>query len=326
VAPADGIRQRAGDKVTVTFADASDVSQAVSLAGAADIAILMLGDTATEGRDHPISLDEKQNQLVQAIAAANPHTVVVLKTGSPVLMPWVEQVPAILEAWYPGEEDGNAVAAVLFGDFNPSGKLPITFPKSLEDVPASTAEQYPGTGPVVPYKNAEFDVSAKAPPGPGGLAHYSEGVFVGYRHYDAKGIAPLFPFGHGLSYTAFSYQNLKISPASVTLNGKKDPTVRVDLDITNTGNRPGAEVVQLYLGMPSTTAVPQPPKQLKGFQKVSLNQSKHSHVHLVLDARSLSYWDVKSHGWVVAPGAYQVMLGSSSRDIRAQGQFEVAVR
>jgi beta-glucosidase len=326
VDPVDGIRQRAGDKVTVTFADGSDLAQAVSLARAAEIAILMVGDTATEGRDHPISLDEKQNQIVEAIAAANPHTVVVLKTGSPVLMPWVDHVPAILEAWYPGEEDGNAVAAVLFGDFNPAGKLPITFPKSLEDVAASTPEQYPGTGQVEPYKNAEFDVTAKAPPGPGGLAHYSEGVFVGYRHYDSKGIAPLFPFGHGLSYTTFAYRDLKVSPTKVALNSKQEAPVSVDLEIANTGKRSGAEVVQLYLAMPSTSAVPQPPKQLKGFQKVSLNAGKHAHVHLVLDARSLSYWDVKRHGWVVAPGVYQVMVGSSSRDIRAQSQFEIAGR
>jgi beta-glucosidase len=241
-------------------------------------------------------------------------------------MPWVDHVPAILEAWYPGEEDGNALAAVLFGDFNPAGKLPITFPKSLGDVAANTPEQYPGTGPVEPYKNAEFDITAKAPPGPGGLAHYSEGVFVGYRHYDSKGIAPLFPFGHGLSYTTFAYRDLKVSPAKVALNSKQEAPVSVDLEIANTGNRSGAEVVQLYLGMPSTSAVPQPPKQLKGFQKVSLNAGKHAHVHLVLDARSLSYWDVKSHGWMVAPGVYQVMVGSSSRDIRAQSQFEVAGR
>lgn len=326
VGPVDGIRQRAGDKVTVTFADGSDIAQATSLARGADIAILMVGDTTTEGRDHSISLDGNQDQLVKAIADANRQMVVVLKSGSAVLMPWVEQVPAILEAWYPGEEDGNAVAAVLFGDFNPSGKLPITFPKNLEDVPANTAEQYPGAGPVEPYRNAEFDVTAKAPPGPGGVAHYSEGVFVGYRHYDAKDIAPLFPFGHGLSYTTFSFRDLKVSPRKVTLHGKQEPKVSVDLDVANTGNRTGAEVVQLYLGMPSTSAVPQPPKQLKDFQKVTLNKGGHTHLHLVLDARSLSYWDVKSHAWVVAPGTYQVMVGASSRDIRVQGQFEVAGR
>jgi len=324
VAPVDGIRQRAGDKVTVTFADGSDIAQAAALAGAADIAVLMVGDATTEGRDHPISLDGNQDQLVKAIADANRHTVVVLKSGSAVLMPWVDQVPSILEAWYPGEEDGNAVAAVLFGDVNPSGKLPITFPKNLEDVPANTLEQYPGAGPVEPYKNAEFDVTAKSPPGPGGVAHYSEGVFVGYRHYDAKGIAPLFPFGHGLSYTTFSFRDLKVSPRKATFHGKQELKVSVDLDIANTGNRTGAEVVQLYLGVPSTSAVPQPPKQLKAFQKVTLKAGEHTHLHLAIDARSLSYWDVKSHGWVVAPGTYRVMVGASSRDIRMQGQFEVA--
>lgn len=326
VDPVDGIRNRAGAKVTVNFADGSDVSQAISLARAAEIAVLMVGDADTEGRDHPISLDGNQDHLVQAVAAANPRTVVVVKSGSAILMPWVDQVPAILEAWYPGEEDGNAVAAVLFGDFNPAGKLPITFPKNIEDVPANAPEQYPGVGPVAPYTEGyEHDMAKKSPPGIGGVAHYSEGVFVGYRHYDAQGIAPLFPFGHGLSYTSFSYKDLKISP-DASFTGKNAPTVEVDLDITNTGVLAGAEVVQLYVGMPSISAVPQPPKQLKGFQKVALNAGKKAHVHIVLDARSLSYWDVKRHAWVVAPGTYQIMLGASSRDIRLQGQFKVTDR
>jgi beta-glucosidase len=305
VDPLDGLRSRAGDKVAVDFNDGSDISQAVSLARAADVAIVMAGDNEREGRDHLISLDGNQDQLVQAVAAANPHTVVVVKSGSAILMPWADKVPAILEAWYPGEEDGNAVAAVLFGDYNPSGKLPITFPKNLSDVPASTPEQYPGVDKV---------------------AHYSEGVFVGYRHYDAKAINPLFPFGHGLSYTSFAYKDLKISPSDITLNGKSEPKVSVDLNVSNTGGVAGAEVVQLYLGMPSTSDVPQPPKQLKGFQKITLNPREKAHVHLVLDARAFSYWDVKRHSWAIAPGAYKIIVGSSSRDIRLQGEAKIKIK
>src|SRR5205807_1219584 len=162
-----------------------------------------------------IVLDGNQDQLVQAVLAANPHTVVVLKSGSAVLMPWADQAGAILEAWYPGEEDGNAVAAVLFGDVNPSGKLPVTFPRKLEDVPAGKPEQYPGVERV---------------------SHYSEGIFVGYRHYDAKGIEPLFPFGHGLSYTSFRYQSLAIKPDKINPGQK----VSVDADIINNGKLAGS--------------------------------------------------------------------------------------
>jgi beta-glucosidase len=325
VDPLDGIRRRIGDKVSVTFADGSDPAQAATLASAANIALVMVGDINSEGRDHQLSLEGNQDKLVEAVAAANPRTIVVLKSGAPVLMPWVHQVPAILEAWYPGEEDGNAVAAVLFGEVNPSGKLPITFPKSLDDLPANKPEQYPGTGPVEPYKNLEFDMNAKSLPGPGGLARYSEGVFVGYRHYDAKGIAPLFPFGHGLSYTTFAYKDLKISPAQLSVANKGNLEISVEATIVNKGKMRGAEVVQLYLGMPSSEGVPQPPKQLKAFQKVALDPGKETRVRLLLDRRALSYWDVNSHAWVVTPGDYQVMIGASSRDIRLTGHIKVAV-
>jgi len=321
--PVDGIRERAGDKVVVSFADGSDIAQAASLARAAEVVVLMVGDIDTEGRDHPISLGGNQDQLVETVAMANPRTVVVLKSGSAVLMPWLDRVPAILEAWYPGEEDGHAVAAVLFGDVNPSGKLPITFPRRLEDLPANTVEQYPGTGQVEPYRNAEFDMSAKAPPGPGGVAHYSEGILVGYRYYDAKGIAPLFPFGHGLSYTSFAYKDLKIPSGQVSFNRKRRATITVEATIVNTGHVRGAEVVELYVGLPSQDGVPQPPKQLKGFQRVTLDPGQHALVHTVLDERSLSYWDVTKHAWAVAPGDYQILLGASSRDIRLQGKFKV---
>ena len=300
VDPVKGIRDRAGSRVKVTFDDGSDVAKAAALAKSADVAIVMVGDYEREGRDHPITLQGNQDQLVEAVAAANPHTVVVLKSGSVELMPWVDKVPALVEAWYPGEEDGNAVAAVLFGDFDPSGKLPLTFPRQLADLPASTPQQYPGVN---------------------GEVHYSEGVFVGYRHYDEKNIKPLFPFGYGLHYTTFAYKNLKVLPSSISAKGQG--TVTVDLDVTNTGSRAGAEVAELYLGFPSTAAVPQPPKQLKGFERVELKPGQTGHVHLVLDGQLLSYWDTSKHDWAVMPGAYKVMVGASSRDIRLQGGFSV---
>jgi beta-glucosidase len=300
VDPVKGIKDRAGPGIRVAFSDGSDLSQAVALARSVDVAIVMVGDHETEGRDHPITLEGNQDQLVEAVVAANPHTVVVLKSGSVELMPWANQVPALLEAWYPGEEDGNAVAAVLFGDVDPSGKLPLTFPRQLADLPASTPQQYPGVE---------------------GVVRYSEGIFVGYRHYDEKGIEPLFPFGYGLSYTRFAYKNLKISPGGISDGGTQNVTV--DLDITNTGSRAGAEIAELYLGLPSSVAVPEPPKELKGFEKVQLKPGETGHVHLVLDKDSISYRNTGQHRWAIMPGVYSVMVGASSRDIRLHGRFTV---
>lgn len=280
VIPLNGLRARVGDGVTITYADGSNLARAVTVAQSSDIAIVMVGDTEAEGADHSLSLNGNQDQLVQAVAAANPKTVVVLKSGSAILMPWESAVPAILEAWYPGEEDGNAVAAVLFGQVNPSGKLPLTFPRAVADLPANTSQQYPGVS---------------------GEETYSEGLLVGYRSFDAKQIDPLYPFGHGLSYTTFSYSNLKATSTAV------------ECDVTNTGAVAGAEVAQLYIGIPG-----EPPKQLKGFQKLTLAPGQTGHVHLTLDGRSFSYWDTKTHGWQIAPGTYQILVGSSSRDIRLQ--------
>jgi beta-glucosidase len=294
VAPVAGIQARVGPGVTVNLATGTNLSQAVSVAQSADVAIVMVGDDEAEGADHPISLSGNQDQLVQQVAAANPRTIVVMKSGSAILMPWVAAVPTILEAWYPGEEDGNAVAAVLFGDVNPSGKLPLTFPVNVADLPANTPAQYPGVN---------------------NTANYSEGVFVGYRHFDTNNIQPLFPFGFGLSYTGFSYTNLSITTASLS------PVI--DFDVTNTGTRAGAEVAQLYVGMPGSTAVPQPPKQLKGFQKLQLQPGQSGHVHMTLEARAFSYWDAGFHDWLIAPGTYQVYVGSSSRDIRLQDQITI---
>lgn len=302
VAPVEGIQQRVGSKVRVALADGKDLADAVTLAKSCDVAIVMVGDDETEGRDHSLTLEGNQDALVEAIVAANPHTVVVLKTGSAILMPWLDKAGAILEAWYPGEEDGNAVAAVLFGDVNPSGKLPITFPEKLVDLPANTPEQYPGVG---------------------GAAQYSEGVFVGYRHFDAQKIKPLFPFGYGLSYTTFVYKNLVIGRPNISTNCDARQTVAIDLDVTNTGKRFGQAVVELYVGIPSSAAIPQPPAQLKGFGKVALKPGQTRHVRLKLNARSFAYWDTNARGWKIMPGTYRIMAGLSSRDFELQDNLQI---
>jgi beta-glucosidase len=263
------------------------LQQAVDAAKASDVAIVMVGDNESEGRDRPsLALSTGQDELVRAVVAANPRTIVVVKSGAPVLMPWIDQVPAVLEAWYPGEEDGNVVASLLFGDVNPSGKLPITFPKAPGDVPANTPAQYPGVN---------------------GVATYSEGVFVGYRHYDARGIEPLFPFGYGLSYTTFRLRHLEVE--------REGGQVSVEVDVTNTGSRTGAQVVQVYVGHPADTAVPVAPRQLAGFLKVTLRPGQTQHVRIRLAARAFSYWDVTTHDFVVPDGTYRVFAGSSSRDL-----------
>lgn len=288
VTPLDGLKKRLGDSIAVNYNDGSDVAAAATLAKAADIAIVMVGNKDREGRDRPnLSLPENQDALVSAVAAANRHTIVVLKTGGPVLMPWLDQVPAVLEAWYPGEEDGNVVADLLFGEANPSGELPMTFPKTENEVPAHTQEQYPGVN---------------------GTVTYSEGLEVGYRWYDAQKVAPLFPFGFGLSYTSFALSDVK-APASV----RSAEIVRVGVDIKNTGSRAGADVVQVYVASPATAD--EPPKQLKGFAKVELQPGKTEHVSVVLDPHAFSVWNAKSKGWTVVPGSYTLLIGDSSRDL-----------
>ena len=309
VAPVAGIQNRAGGSVTVTYADGSNIPAAVTLAQAANVAIVMVGDSETEGVDDPISLSGNQDALVTAIAAANANTIVVMKSGTGILMPWAASVPAILQAWYPGEEDGNAVAAVLFGDVNPSGKLPLTIPVSAADpsppADGSAPAQYPGV-----------------PVGGVPTATYSEGIFVGYRHYDQSNITPLFPFGFGLSYTTFSFSSLSINPTTFTFTGNPNQTVTVSFNVKNTGSVAGAEVAELYVGIPST-AVPEPPKWLKGFQKITLTPGQTGQVQLMLNMRSFAYWDITSESWKVVPGTYQIMVGDSSRNIQLQSPVTI---
>ncbi|WP_249227818.1 glycoside hydrolase family 3 C-terminal domain-containing protein [Kutzneria sp. CA-103260] len=296
VSPVDGIRARVGSGVNVTTNDGSDTASAAAAAKAADAAVVVVGDQENEGSDRPsIDLPGNDNALIQAVANANPHTVVVLNTGAPVTMPWLSSVHSLLEAWYPGEQDGNALADVVFGDVNPSGRLPVTFPTSLAATPIQTTAQYPGVNNVYTY---------------------SEGLELGYRWYDATGTAPLFPFGFGLSYTSFRYANLSVTGPDASGH------VQVGLDLTNTGSRAGAEVPQVYLGFPSSAG--EPPWQLKGFTKVTLSPGQTRHVVLTLDRSAFSVWDTVKHGWQVPGGTYKVTLGASSRDARLSGSVQVA--
>jgi beta-glucosidase len=269
------------------------IERAVELARHSDAAVVFVGEQLGEGGDkQALGLPGDQDALIEAVAAANPHTVVVLHTSTAVAMPWVDQVAGIIEAWYPGQEAGRSIAAVLFGDVNPSGHLPVTFPRDATQGPATHWWEYPGDG---------HDVA------------YSEGVFVGYRWYDAHAQEPLFPFGHGLSYTTFAFSDLKVRGDA---DGRK-----VTVRILNTGQRAGAEVVQLYVGMPAAAA--EPPRLLKQFQKVLLQPGESREVSLELPDATLRIFDETRSAWTVVAGTYQLMIGASSRDIRQSSEFTV---
>ncbi len=274
------------------------LERAVALAKQSDVAIIFGGmpkGFESEGRDRPhMKLPGEQDALIAAVAAVNPNTVVVLNVGSPVEMPWADDVAAIVLAYYMGQEGGHAVANVLSGAVNPSGKLPVTFPKRYEDNPSFI--NYPGTMEVL----------------------YGEGIFVGYRYYDKKDVEPLFPFGHGLSYTTFAYSDPQV-PATV----EAGEPVRVSVTVTNTGAVAGQEVVQVYVGDPVSSLV-RPPKELKGFKKVHLEPGQSAVVEFTLDERALSFYDPYRGQWVAEPGAFTVSFGSSSRDIRAVASFTLA--
>ncbi|MEY9913129.1 beta-glucosidase [Catenulispora sp. MAP12-49] len=272
-------------------------SQAAALAARSDVAIVYASDPESEGGDLAnIDLPGSQNQLISAVAAANPNTIVVLNTGSAVTMPWLNQVKGVFEAWYPGQQAGKAIAALLFGDADPSGKLPVTFPTSLAQVPASTPAQWPGTN---------------------GTVQYSEGLDVGYRWYDTKDLTPLFPFGYGQSYTTFAFSNLHLSAPTLTENGH----LRATANVTNTGTRAGAEVAQLYLTDPASTG--EPSSQLRGFQKVQLAPGQTKQVHFDLTAQDASYWNTPAQAWALGTGSYTVRVGDSSRSLPLSGTFAV---
>jgi beta-glucosidase len=269
---------------------------AKALAAKVDVVVVAAGfdpSTEAESADRTFRLPPAQEELIQAMAAANPHTVVVATSGGNFEMQgWLARVPALIEAWYPGQEGGTALAEILFGDTNPSGRLPATFEKRFEDNPVF-ANHYPEPG------------TRRVP--------YREGIFVGYRGYEKKSITPQFPFGYGLSYTTFKYAGLAVTPAKT-----RDGKVSVSFEVTNTGSRAGADVAQVYVG-DAHAKLPRPPKELKGFAKVSLQPGETRRVSVDLDRRSFSYYDVKARQWRADPGVFEVLVGRSSADLQLTG-------
>ena len=267
-------------------------AEAVALAKEADVVILVAGLTSeweSEGFDRVnMSLPGAQDELIEQVAAANPNTIVVLNAGSAVAMPWVDRVAAVVEQWYNSQECGHALADVLFGDVSPCGKLPTTFPKRLEDNPA--------------YINY---------PGENGKVLYGEGLFVGYRYYDKKNLEPLFPFGHGLSYTSFEYSNLQLGARQFTA----ESGLEVRLDVRNTGSRAGKEIVQLYVRDPQSTLV-RPAQELKAFAKIELAPGQSQRVIFHLDREAFWYYNPAEGGWQTEPGEFEILVGASSRDLR----------
>jgi len=291
VTPLDAIRERAGAAMQVSWIDSP------ADAAKADVALVFVGDSPEverEGWDRTsMDLPEGQDELVAAVIRANPKTVVVLNVGAPVSVEkWIDRTPAAVNAWFGGEEGGPAIADVLFGDVNPSGRLPVTFPKRLEDSP--TWGHYPGEN---------------------GAVEYTEGVYVGYRWFATKHIEPRFCFGHGLSYTKFEYSDLQATAGP-------GQAIEVSVKVRNAGPRDGAEVVQLYIHE-DKPAIDRPAKELKAFRRVELRRGEAWTISFTLDRSALAYFDPASSKWVVDPGVYQALVGASSEDIRERADFEI---
>ena len=299
-----GIANRAaseiGSDAVVKYAPTGKTpAAAAALAAASDVAVVVVGTVSGEGHDRPtLGLDAASDALVAAAVKANPNTVVVVTSPGAVILPWSGDVKGIVAMFMPGQEMGNAAADVLFGTVNPSGRLPLTFPNGENDQ-RMTKQQWPG----VPCAEAT-----------GGCATYTEKLEMGYRWYDAHGVAPRFAFGHGLSFTTFAYSNIQVR-SSCSTSGCGGT---VTFDVTNSGNVAGKEVAQLYLGFPA--AAGEPPQQLKGFEAVGpLAPGQSTAVTFTLGPRDLSIWDVGTHAWAPQNGAFGVFVGASSRDIRVTG-------
>jgi beta-glucosidase len=278
----------AGDAVCVNYADGSDPVHAFEVAKDAEVALVFVATTSHEGGDREsLGLDGVQDALIGQVAASGTPTVVVAVSPGALLTPWRSEVSSILFPLTPGQEYGNAITDIIFGDAEPTGRLPISLPLFDNDI-GMTPKQYPG----------ENDISI-----------YSEGLEVGYRWYNAHGVQPAFPFGYGLSYTTFAYDAIEVNDADRT----------VSCVVTNTGERSGTEVAQLYLSYPSSAG--EPPKQLKGFQRVTLEAGDSATVKFALDDRSFSIWDADAHAWSLVKGAFDVMVGASVEDIRLNGQL-----
>ena len=313
ITPLEGIVQRAGGKANITYSTgyskeggASLVERAVTAARQSDVAIIFAGLSHSryqddEGWDRAsLRLPYGQDELIQKVAQANPRTIVVL-VGGPALQldAWLPQVPALLQVWYPGMEGGTAIARALFGDVDPSGKLTCTYPKKIEDSPAHALGTYPGTN---------------------GTLFYKEGLLVGYRWFDTRGIEPLFPFGYGLSYTRFEYSGLRLAVEPEA--NFPERVVTVELEVANVGERGGSEVVEVYVHQ-NHPSVMRPVKELKAFGKVFLKPGERKKLSLPLDQRAFAYYAPSRGGWVAEKDTYEVQVGSSSRDIRLQEQFEL---
>lgn len=316
ISPLQGIENYFSPASQVTYAEGYSsvptqnrhalLLEAVDAARKADVVIFVGGLNKNENQDcegadrRSLNLPYGQDELIGELARVNRNLVAVIISGNAVAMPWVNEVPAIVEAWYGGTEAGNAIASVLAGEVNPSGKLPFTFPVRLEDNPAIALDAYPGDGKQVEYK---------------------EGIFVGYRWNDRERIKPLFCFGHGLSYTTFEY-------GKVTAEGRQmgpDGTITVSVPVKNTGSRAGAEIVQLYVS-DLKSSLPRPVKELKGFRKITLQPGQEQMVSFTIDRKALSFYDDTKQDWVAEPGTFEVLVGASACDIRGKAAFELTAR
>jgi len=292
ITPLEGLRQKCKGKLEITDKP-SEADRTIIFAG-----LNHDHGMDAEGEDKNIfGLPLEQIKLIKETIQENPYTIVVLINGSPIHMDdWIDRVPSVIEIWYGGMEAGSAIANVLFGDINPSGKLTMTFPRKLSDSPAHVSKRtYPGNDKVF----------------------YDEGIFVGYRHFDTKNINPLFPFGYGLSYTTFSYENLSIDKEKI----RGDDVLKVSVDITNTGKINGKEVVQLYI-QDVQSSLERPLKELKGFKKINLNSGQMKTIVFELTKDDLSFYNPIENSWVVEKGAFKILIGSSSRDIQLEGEVE----
>jgi len=293
--------------VQVSFDAGKNVREAAALAKKADVALVFVHQWTSEGMDLPnLSLPDGQDALIEAVAAANPKTVVILETGTAVTMPWVDKVSGIVEAWYAGSKGADAVANVLFGDVNPSAKLPMTFPMSEADLP------HPSLVVPPPGAQGKEAVMKSGEAKPTFVVHYDEGLKVGYKWYDAENKAVLFPFGFGLSYTTYSYSDLKVKEGH-------EPVVK--FTIKNTGTRAGAEIAEVYAALPESAG--EPPKRLIGFTKVQLAPGESKEVSVNIDPKYLSIFDVEKNGWKLVPGSYTIMVGGSSKALDLSKKIEL---
>ena len=286
--------------------------EAVKAAADADLVLFFGGLNKSDHQDaedsdrESMALPYGQDELIESLVKANPNLVVVNISGTGVAMPWADKVPAIVQGWYLGSETGNALAAVLSGDVNPSGKLPYTYYASLDQVGAHKLGEYPGHKSVDALGNEVMDMP------------YNEGIYVGYRFIDKNKLKPTFPFGHGLSYSQFKYGKASVDRKSIGA----DETVKVTVPVTNISNREGKETIQLYVH-DKKSSVDRPVKELKAFRKVALQPGETQEVVFEIGTDALSFFDADRHEWVAEPGEFELLIGSSSADIRSNASFRL---